>query len=187
MRVEPPAGLRIHPRRRVPAPCGLTATLAAWAGTRPAPTHRRCGMDQFRLGLSGMTQGHRCANGGVSHSEGQGWGFSPPSDDRATSTNPRMDATGLRRPTILHAWRFVRRIAPARSQQRGCSDIFIATACRRGANGAGHLHAVGGRITLHPCRFCAPDRSRTGPHSAGFEMSRDVEPVLLCVPDDREL
>jgi endo-1,4-beta-D-glucanase Y len=113
-------------------------------------------------------------NGGVSHSEGQGWGliFAVAFDDRAAFDRIyEWTRTILRRPNdALHAWRFVPTDQPPVHDLNNATDgdIFIAAALARAGRRWGlpdHLHEaaaiardilslllrqVGSRIVLLP-------------------------------------
>ncbi|HXA20939.1 MAG TPA: glycosyl hydrolase family 8 [Acetobacteraceae bacterium] len=91
------------------------------------------------------------ANGGVSHSEGQGWGlfFAVAFDDRATFDRiHEWTRQALRRPNdSLHAWRFVPTDRPSVRDLNNATDgdIFIATALSRAGRQwaqPAHLHAA---------------------------------------------
>ncbi|HVY13839.1 MAG TPA: glycosyl hydrolase family 8 [Rhodopila sp.] len=117
---------------------GGPAVDCAVRGARAAPAFPVAEWESFkRRFVSPDGRVIDTGNGGVSHSEGQGWGmlFAVAAQDEATFTQIAKWTSGnLARPSdALHAWRFV----PGAKRQAGDrnnatdGDIFIASALAR--------------------------------------------------------
>jgi endoglucanase len=201
-----PAHRSVLPRRGLLRLAALPA-LAAWpAGAAAAPPGvppplLRAAWESFRTRFL-LPEGRvvDTGNGGISHSEGQGWALfcAERCDDRA-SFDRLLDWTrqALRRPEDrLHAWRYRPGVAQAWSDRNNASDgdLFIAAAlllaARRWAQPA--YAEAGSAIARDILRLLlrqVAGRTVLLPGAAGFEEAEGVvlNPSYYAFPAIRPL
>ena len=184
-----PARPSLLPRRgllRLAALPVLGWTRGAAAASPEAPPQLRAAWEGFRARFL-LPEGRvvDSGNGGISHSEGQGWALlcAERCDDRA-SFDRLLDWTGqaLRRPEDrLHAWRYRPGAAQARSDRNNASDgdLFIAAALLLAARRWGQpAYAEAGRAVardiLRLLLRQVAGRTVLLPGATGFEEAEDV-------------